>query len=275
MTDRLTQCLLTVLANPADDGPRLVYADLLEECGQCDRAEFIRMQVELAAEHQVLGNCRAWRDENDEMDMDCGCCPACQLRILADELLAVHEAEWLAEEMGLIWVVKNIPPVKVAWKRGFVSQIECTLAVWRGRTCERCSGKGWIGYHSDDPERGGDSCPTCHGVGRTGGIGPQLVRRAPVEAVVVTDKRPHEDRDSLSHGFFWHYGWRHLADPENEPTAQCTLPEDVFRRLPPSDPLVPEGTAPRWPSADSANAALSTALLKEARETALTEPEAA
>lgn len=36
-----------VLQNPDDDGPRLVYADWLEEHGGCDRAEFIRIQCEL------------------------------------------------------------------------------------------------------------------------------------------------------------------------------------------------------------------------------------
>jgi uncharacterized protein (TIGR02996 family) len=38
----------TILAQPADDAPRLVYADWLEEHGQPERAEFIRLQCELA-----------------------------------------------------------------------------------------------------------------------------------------------------------------------------------------------------------------------------------
>lgn len=37
-----------VLAEPADDTPRLVYADALEEAGEADRAWFVRGQVELA-----------------------------------------------------------------------------------------------------------------------------------------------------------------------------------------------------------------------------------
>ncbi len=36
--------LQTILAHPDDDGPRLVYADWLEERGECDRAELIRLQ---------------------------------------------------------------------------------------------------------------------------------------------------------------------------------------------------------------------------------------
>src|SRR5258708_4056061 len=38
----------TIREHPDDDGPRLVYADWLEEHGECDRAEFIRIQIELA-----------------------------------------------------------------------------------------------------------------------------------------------------------------------------------------------------------------------------------
>jgi uncharacterized protein (TIGR02996 family) len=40
--------ILSVLANPADDAPRLVYADWLEERGRAEDAEFIRVQIELA-----------------------------------------------------------------------------------------------------------------------------------------------------------------------------------------------------------------------------------
>src|SRR5262245_7595251 len=36
--------LLTIRDRPDDDGPRLVYADWLEERGDCDRAELIRLQ---------------------------------------------------------------------------------------------------------------------------------------------------------------------------------------------------------------------------------------
>src|SRR5262245_57432383 len=38
----------SILANPADDAPRLVYADWLQEHGRGEDAEFIRVQVELA-----------------------------------------------------------------------------------------------------------------------------------------------------------------------------------------------------------------------------------
>lgn len=40
--------LLAIREAPADDSPRLIYADWLEEHGQADRAEFIRVQCRLA-----------------------------------------------------------------------------------------------------------------------------------------------------------------------------------------------------------------------------------
>jgi uncharacterized protein (TIGR02996 family) len=40
--------LAAIRASPADDAPRLVYADWLDEHGQPQRAEFIRVQCELA-----------------------------------------------------------------------------------------------------------------------------------------------------------------------------------------------------------------------------------
>lgn len=43
-----------ILAEPDDDGPRLVYADWLEEAGESDRAKFIRVQCELASLSSTL-----------------------------------------------------------------------------------------------------------------------------------------------------------------------------------------------------------------------------
>jgi len=40
--------LQAILAAPEDDGPRLIYADWLEEHGALDRAAFIRLQCEAA-----------------------------------------------------------------------------------------------------------------------------------------------------------------------------------------------------------------------------------
>lgn len=45
-----------IIASPADDLPRLVYADWLEEHGRPERAEFIRMQIWLSQTKKTSGS---------------------------------------------------------------------------------------------------------------------------------------------------------------------------------------------------------------------------
>ena len=46
-----------ILTRPADDTPRLVYADWLDEHGQADRAEFVRVQCAIAVEFAATTGC--------------------------------------------------------------------------------------------------------------------------------------------------------------------------------------------------------------------------
>lgn len=71
-----------VCAQPDEDTPRLVLADCLEECGDPDRAAFIRAQ------------CAPWMCAcitRDEMQYRC---PECVGRALAAVSLRRHEADW-------------------------------------------------------------------------------------------------------------------------------------------------------------------------------------
>lgn len=72
--DRL---LAAIWAHPADDTPRLMYADWLQEQGQHARAEFIRLQCELAH-----------LDEWDDTDR------IARLREREGVLWSAHAAEW-------------------------------------------------------------------------------------------------------------------------------------------------------------------------------------
>lgn len=146
-----------ICTDPADDTRRLAYADWLDEHDQPERAEFIRVGVEL----------ENWKDEEN--------CPQCGThwrfgasnlngngsdywcesdhkwvsgdhKLLVNrsaELLAAHEREWRSEVLGKMkslghWNVNeyldrggpdggSIWDVKATWTRGFVSGIECTL----------------------------------------------------------------------------------------------------------------------------------------------------
>jgi uncharacterized protein (TIGR02996 family) len=59
MTDH-DALLRAVLESPADDAPRLVLADWLDEHGESERAEFIRLQVAGARDPNVIPGLR-WR----------------------------------------------------------------------------------------------------------------------------------------------------------------------------------------------------------------------
>jgi uncharacterized protein (TIGR02996 family) len=50
--------LAAIIANPDDDTPRLIYADWLDENGQAERAEFIRVQCRMARATEF-----SWEDD--------------------------------------------------------------------------------------------------------------------------------------------------------------------------------------------------------------------
>lgn len=54
-TDDGQLLLKAIIANPADDTARLVYADWLQEQGRDERAELVRVQVELAVLESIVG----------------------------------------------------------------------------------------------------------------------------------------------------------------------------------------------------------------------------
>jgi uncharacterized protein (TIGR02996 family) len=100
---------------PADDAPRLIYADWLEEHGQADRAEFIRIQCRLArmsetaSEHSLL-------------------------TARAESLLRTHWEEWVwplrkivgpwCYRYGETWMEeKDHPAALQQFKRGFVTGV--------------------------------------------------------------------------------------------------------------------------------------------------------
>lgn len=140
MTDR-EALLAAILANPAEDTPRLVFADWLEENSQPERAEFIRVQVELAripekpdctssrGKSCVNPRCRKWNrlyaDKHDE------------LRRRERELLETVP-KWMP--VGIDGTAEVVSPKRFLeiyeLARGFVRGITCTWEWWVG-TAER------------------------------------------------------------------------------------------------------------------------------------------
>jgi uncharacterized protein (TIGR02996 family) len=90
-----------IRATPDDDAPRLIYADWLEETGDEDRAEFIRLQC-----------ARASSGEQAEL------APREQL------LLDRHQHDWVNPIGALV--------ASLRWRRGFIDEVSLSGPAFRG-----------------------------------------------------------------------------------------------------------------------------------------------
>ena len=115
--------LRSVIDAPDDDVPRLVYADWLEEHGDHERAEFIRLQIELAGrphERPEIVSARfigAWKEKIDEPPPEDG---SDDRRQREAELLERNRERWLEEVPG------SLRPQAV-FRRGFVGEMRATV----------------------------------------------------------------------------------------------------------------------------------------------------
>jgi uncharacterized protein (TIGR02996 family) len=107
--------LRAILALPDDDGPRLCAADWWDEQGAAERAEFVRVQCEIAR-RDVGGTTIALSCPDDCRCYDCG-----GMARRERELLAGSRGKWF--EFPITWYV-GIDPVPVGahgfqYRRGF------------------------------------------------------------------------------------------------------------------------------------------------------------
>ncbi len=93
MIDPVRIALLdAIMKAPGDDLPRLVYADYLDEHGENERAEFIRVQLEIG---DPVGKCDRTGEEigrNKLYRFRCRC-RQCSLRRKVLDLLGAHNLE--------------------------------------------------------------------------------------------------------------------------------------------------------------------------------------
>lgn len=106
--------LSLVLLRKKEDWPRFIFANWLQENAQQERAEFIRVQLELyglqAIESQLTGE--AWQ----ALERKC-------------RRLAAHEGELLRRLTGSAFLGRFYPGL-VGYERGFVCMVRCRLADW-------------------------------------------------------------------------------------------------------------------------------------------------
>ena len=201
--------LKSVADSPADDLPRLIAADWLEERGESDRAEFIRLGCSLAAtppgaDGRGPGDPRAERESE-----------------LFRELIAKH----------LGWFVPHGFDIREYFvtDRGFLSEIRCPLALWvGGGPCSRCTGIGM------SPRTGArtaadskwESCSRCRGIGRVSGQGPRWIRQHPIAAIAIADREPWSAGLEACESHIW------SLEPRGSQTSELhELPEAIFSHL--------------------------------------------
>jgi uncharacterized protein (TIGR02996 family) len=109
--------LADIIAHPADDAPRLIYADWLEENGQPERAEFIRVQCRLL-------DAQPWPPMSLE-DME-------RLQKRERELLKANHQSW--GDLPIVFVPRlSVEPLRqnnARYRRGFIADICCTADDW-------------------------------------------------------------------------------------------------------------------------------------------------
>ena len=229
MTTTIDPLLHAVLANPKYDIVRLVYADALEEAGDGDRAEFIRVQITLANQRNPKRRPPASKENDrvqDRLEKRINVLWRGGINfIFQDEMCNLFEGS-VATVVDPRWRPQGRSVFLV--ERGFVSSVRCSLAAWRGEECEKCSGAG----HYHDHFR--TQCLDCHGTGRTPGHGPEIVARHPVERVEFTDAVIHPSGGNDTYyvgglGMWPREEWSRLENHRSRSSALSALSAAAIR----------------------------------------------
>lgn len=164
----LDALLRAVIECPADDLPRLVYADAVEEAGEVERAEFIRVQCELAKWEMFPGErFGATVIEGRRYEF----VPTAEKIRREREIWHARSREWFVDESMMMSAA--LPDFTGPMGsllgivcRGFVAEVRCPLAAWLEH-------------------------------------GPRIVREHPVERVTITDREPSPYHGVQDPPFAW------------------------------------------------------------------------
>jgi len=206
--------LREICLDPADDGPRLVYADWLDESGDPERAEFIRWSISPRKEPRVIGwgcSCPSGRPP----------CHEC-VQLTEERLHEYHEqrrqhSEWQDSKLrserfnhGF-----SIPGVQVKVSRGFPSEIRCTVREFLGGDCPKC----YVRIVNGKTERVG--CMNCDFTKKVKGLAKKIAGKWPVEKVVLDVCQPH---------YLHSNGWRWWCQVTNRHGSDV-IPELIWNKL--------------------------------------------
>src|SRR5687768_1094845 len=134
MSDR-DALLRAIIDNPDDDAPRLVYADWLDEHGDPDLAEFIRLQIEIEALRRPDTDLDRWRRATIDRhlnrpvpdDFPADLHRYAELARRERELDEVHRWRWLAPLAG---VADYSSHLHVTFRRGLAEEVEIATSAF-------------------------------------------------------------------------------------------------------------------------------------------------
>ncbi len=121
--------IAAILADPDADDVRLIYADWLEDHEQSERAEFIRVQVELAKfdvnDLAAKGMSKwpttaAWHSESNRL---------IRLHAREIELSCLDRRDWMGAAKDIVPNGARFDD-HLTWCRGFVESLACSAADW-------------------------------------------------------------------------------------------------------------------------------------------------
>jgi len=231
-----TDHLRAVLADPQDDGPRLILADWLTDHGEPERGEFIRVQCELARLLEEQKKCSGTlRAVGMGVHID-------PLSRRADELLAEHWIDWAPLPLLTLSGYTNENHDGTddwEYRRGFVAEVTLTAEAWLGGRCLNCAASGWLPSDGAPTTR----CPICTD-GRLPGHADALVAATPLEVVRLTTMPQEVTAPLISPGIG--------ADWSEIVLASLSQRWPAIRfELPPGGYPMPEGVTPEMMMADS------------------------
>lgn len=259
---------------PGDDLRRLVAADRLQEKGEEERAEFVRVQVALHNKPcpAFMYSCH----ENGAIRCECpdhgGRFDAARRReieLVEAGAVGPHRTYAISRETCVVAVNLGDAVTELDYRRGFVHRVSGPLAAFgedRG-DCKACNGTGNASGRRP-AARHDAQCPECKATGGNRVWVPapafaELVKREPLpdDAVTVTDRVPARyDGSELR---VW---YRDSGDPQRRHPESARLPDALFDQLTGwEDGGMREG---RWKTFTDKTAmpALSPALVRAARE---------
>lgn len=265
--------LRAVLRDPADDTARLVLADALDEAGERERAEFIRVQCAIERLESEQGTPEYWAALRDIHAAHEGCSAWCRLNRRQRELRTAHEAEW--RRAGVCSTCSGAGQV-YAGKAG-EKRVACPHC-WGGDVggLLRTVSAGWVDF-----ERGFPGRVHCRleDVVNAGGVPTPwalaVVKYHPVTRFVAGDRVPEVDTSVRLPGrpqssFDW------LDASRREVPDDAALPRPLFAAVAAMTEYTrsSETTFCEFRSADAANEALATALGTWVRDAAGSSPAA-